>query len=137
MYLMLDVFAQHVAVPPSFATSSFVPPGGYGLFSDPSAFHPFCWIRDYDNATECESCWLGEGGPVALADLNTEKEDVVRELYDWIQDLVEDYGVDVVRVDTVKHGRCLERARCGNQALIRDGPPSPSLFSPQIFLARI
>ncbi len=104
MYLMLDVFVQHVAVPSSLATTSFTPPQGYGVFSDPSAYHPFCWIRDYDNATECETCWLGEGGPVALADLDTEKEDVVRELYDWIRDVVEDYGVDVIRVDTVKHG---------------------------------
>lgn len=108
MLLMLDVFAQHVAVPQHLAHDAFVPPADYGAFTSADDFHPFCWIRDYENATECEQCWLGEGGPVALADLNTEKPSVVAELYDWVRALVADYGVDALRVDTVKHGE-LER----------------------------
>ena len=40
-----------------------------------------------------------------LPDLNTEDPTVIGKLLDWVHKLVEDYGVDGLRIDTVKHIR--------------------------------
>ena len=40
-----------------------------------------------------------------LIDLNTENDYVVSTLNSWIHDLVLDYGIDGIRIDTVKHIR--------------------------------
>lgn len=40
-----------------------------------------------------------------MPDLNTESTKVARTLEKWIYDLVHRYGIDAIRVDTVKHVR--------------------------------
>ena len=40
---------------------------------------------------------------VALADINTEDETVVNIMKNWITDLVSNYSIDGLRLDTVKH----------------------------------
>ncbi|CCM00545.1 uncharacterized protein FIBRA_02579 [Fibroporia radiculosa] len=99
MYLMIDVVVNHMAassIPPNY--TAFEP------FDQQSDFHPFCWITDYSNQTNVEQCWLGDQN-VPLADMDTEDEDIVNFFYSWIQTLVNSYGADGVRIDTVKHVR--------------------------------
>jgi len=99
MYLMIDVVVNHMAadtLPPDYST--FTP------FDEESDFHSFCWITDYNNQTNVEQCWLGDSS-VPLADMDTEDDDVVNFFYSWISGIVNDYGADGVRIDTVKHVR--------------------------------
>lgn len=99
MYLMVDVVVNHMvgtADPPNF--SAFQP------FSSQSDFHSECFVSNYDNQTEVEQCWLGDKN-VPLVDINTEDNDVVTTMNNWISTLVSNYSVDGVRIDTVKHVR--------------------------------
>ncbi|GHJ86291.1 hypothetical protein NliqN6_2693 [Naganishia liquefaciens] len=102
MYLMVDVVVNHVGSP---RNQVFHPDDRYGLLNQPEDYHPHCWIRNYDNQTEVEQCWIGEDQREALVDVNTESPKVVREMYRWIRQLVADYDIDGLRVDTVKHVR--------------------------------
>ncbi len=51
-----------------------------------------------------EQCWLGDK-KLPLVDLDTENPAIVKTMQDWIKDLVTTYGVDGIRIDTVKHVR--------------------------------
>ena len=99
MYLMLDVVVNHVA-----ATSgqNFQTNSSYGPFATQDDFHPFCWVDNYDNQTNVEQCWLGDDS-VILPDLNTQSQNVVNYWNNWITNLVSNYTVDAIRIDTVKH----------------------------------
>jgi alpha-amylase len=108
MYLMVDVVVNHVGSP---RNQVFHPDDRYGLLNQPEDYHPHCWIRNYDNQTEVEQCWIGEDQREALVDVNTESPKVVREMYRWIRQLVADYDIDGLRVDTVKHGQPMLRLR--------------------------
>ncbi|KAH9980022.1 glycoside hydrolase family 13 protein [Lactifluus volemus] len=92
MYLMLDVVVNHVAAPalpgPNFTLTNF--------------FHPF--TNDLTSTRSVEQCWLGDAD-LPLPDLNTEDATVVEMLQDWVHKLVQDYGADGLRIDTVKHIR--------------------------------
>jgi alpha-amylase len=101
MYLMVDVVVNHVGSP---RWRQFRPDERYGALNEPEDYHPHCWIQNYDNQTEVEQCWIGEDQREALVDVNTESPKVVREMYRWIRQLVSEYGIDGLRVDTVKHG---------------------------------
>lgn len=99
MYLMFDVVVNHMAatsLPPDYS--------GFSPYSSQSDFHNFCFITDYNNQTDVEQCWLGDT-TVLLADINTEDSNIVSSLYSWVQRLVQDYQVDGLRIDTVKHVR--------------------------------
>jgi alpha-amylase len=109
MYLMLDVVVNHVAAPalpgPNFTLTNFFHP-----FTNESNFHPLCFVTlsivssDKTNQTAVEQCWLGDAD-LPLPDLNTEDATVVEMLQDWVHKLVQDYGADGLRIDTVKHIR--------------------------------
>jgi alpha-amylase len=99
MYLMFDVVANHmgtVGLPSNFS--------GLSPYSSQSDFHPFCFIDDDNNQTDVEQCWLGDSS-VPLADINTEDQNIVSSLYTWVQNLVRQYQVDGLRIDTVKNIR--------------------------------
>ena len=102
MYLMVDVVGNHMvatANPPNF--------GNFAPFNQQSDFHPECFIQasDYDNnQTAVEQCWLGDE-TLPLADINTEDDNIVNTWNTWIGDLVKNYSIDGVRIDTVKHVR--------------------------------
>jgi alpha-amylase len=102
MYFMVDVVVNHMAAtsnPPSYG--SFTP------FNVQTDFHPECFIQasDYfNNQTAVEQCWLGDNN-VPLADINTEDQNIVNTWNSWIGDLVKNYSIDGVRIDTVKHVR--------------------------------
>ncbi|ORX38512.1 glycoside hydrolase superfamily [Kockovaella imperatae] len=99
MYLMVDIVINHVA---ATSSSGFVPNPAYGPFSKHSDYHSFCWVKDYNNQTNVEDCWLGDS-EVALPDLNTESQHVIDYWYDWVPKLVSNYSIDALRIDTVKH----------------------------------
>ncbi|KAH9999621.1 glycoside hydrolase family 13 protein [Russula compacta] len=102
IYLMFDVVVNHMAAPDSdFNFTDFHP------FNDASFFHERCFVAeslDPSNQTAVEQCWLGDSKS-PLPDLNTENSTVVGELSDWVRKLVQDYHVDGLRIDTVKHIR--------------------------------
>lgn len=62
-------------------------------------FHDYCEISDYTNQTDVEQCWLGDN-IVALADLRTEDDDVQDMFGRWISELVSNYSIDGLRIDT-------------------------------------
>ncbi|WVQ81856.1 hypothetical protein IAT38_003983 [Cryptococcus sp. DSM 104549] len=99
MYLQVDVVINHVA---ATSSSDFSPSDAYGPFSATDDYHPFCWISDYSNQTNVEDCWLGDTS-VALPDLNTESDTVKSYWNTWISQLVSNYTLDAIRIDTVKH----------------------------------
>ncbi|KAI0301148.1 glycoside hydrolase family 13 protein [Multifurca ochricompacta] len=106
MYLMLDVVVNHMAAP-ALPGNNFTFEGFFHPFTNESYFHKQCFVAespDPSNQTAVEQCWLGDND-LPLPDINTEDPDVVKTLLDWIHNLVQDYGVDGLRIDTVKHIR--------------------------------
>ncbi|KAG9124675.1 hypothetical protein FRC07_010661 [Ceratobasidium sp. 392] len=97
MYLMVDVVVNNVV-----ATTTN-PDLSRFYFKDPTQYHPYCPI-DYKNQTSVEQCWMGDD-KVALVDVNTEDESVVIQYQGWIANLVQEYGIDGLRIDAAKHVR--------------------------------
>lgn len=100
MYLMVDVVVNHFG-PANESSASYA---SFNPFNQPRYFHPMCLITNYDNQTDVEQCWLGDD-KLALADVNTEDPWIVETFIHWIKTLVEDYGIDGLRIDTAKHVR--------------------------------
>lgn len=99
MYLLLDVVINHMA-----ASALPTPFSAYTPFNQSTDYHSFCFISDFNNQTDVEQCSLGDTN-VALVDLNTENQSVVDTWYSWINQTVQKYGADGVRIDTAKHIR--------------------------------
>ncbi|SPO19745.1 related to alpha-amylase [Ustilago trichophora] len=104
MYLMIDVVANHMG-PQVNGNSVNNNPSAYKPFNQPSQYHNFCTITNYNDQTNVEQCWLGSDQQSGLPDLNTENSVVYNGLYSWVKSLVGNYSVDGLRVDTVKHVR--------------------------------
>lgn len=72
MYLMLDVIANHVALP---INAKFKPQDNtFGMFNEESDFHKKMPCKDWEDQDEIETCWLAlgeEDAQVILPDLNT------------------------------------------------------------------
>jgi hypothetical protein len=66
--------------------------------TEESYYHPFCLI-DYSNATSELVCWEGDN-TVSLPDLRTEDSDVVSMYGTWIGQLVANYSIDGLRIDS-------------------------------------
>ncbi|KAK3348615.1 glycoside hydrolase family 13 protein [Lasiosphaeria hispida] len=102
MLLMVDVVVNNFAqkfdnvIPPKVDFKEFTP------FNDAKYFHPYCNVTMWENATDIQECWLYPYG-VALADLDTERPDVVAEMGKWIKSLVSNYSIDGLRIDAAKH----------------------------------
>ncbi|GES59433.1 alpha-amylase A type-1/2 [Aspergillus terreus] len=99
MYLMVDVVANHYGWD---GAGSSVDYSVFNPFNSQDYFHSFCLIENYDNQTQVEDCWLGDD-TVSLPDLDTTKTDVQNMWYDWVGELVANYSIDGLRIDTVKH----------------------------------
>ncbi|KAI0042477.1 glycoside hydrolase family 13 protein [Auriscalpium vulgare] len=98
MYLMLDVVVNHMAsptMPPNFTDF-------YHPFTDESFFHRQCFVGQSLDQNVIEQCWLGDE-TLPLPDLNTDNSTVADMLHTFIHDLVKNYTVDGLRIDTVKH----------------------------------
>lgn len=98
MYLMVDIAPNHMGYPgcPTCVDYSIFTP-----FNKQSYFHPYCTINDADD-TSVKQCWLGSNN-VPLPDLRTEDTAVQDIFNSWISQLVKNYTIDGLRIDTAKH----------------------------------
>lgn len=93
MYLMLDVVINH------FGSSTAYPDVNetvYFPFNSSSYFHPFC-LEVIDNTTSIKDCWLD----AYLPDVATEQPEVQEAYAAWIPELISEYGIDGLRLDTL------------------------------------
>ncbi|KAJ3885788.1 alpha-amylase [Lentinula edodes] len=107
MYLMVDIVVNHLVAVPTNTSSVWPETFDYSLlqpFGGSHSFHPQCFISDYSNQTDVEKCWLGDAN-IPLLDIDTENSTVVDTMYSWVKNLVINYDIDGLRVDTVKHVR--------------------------------
>ncbi|PYH93620.1 alpha-amylase [Aspergillus ellipticus CBS 707.79] len=96
MYLMVDVVPNHMGYA---GDGDDVDYSVFDPFDSSSYFHPYCLITDYNDITMVRDCWEGDT-IVSLPDLNT-TETVVRTIwYDWVADLVANYSIDGLRIDS-------------------------------------
>ena len=65
-----------------------------------SYFHPFCLIN-YSDLNSIKTCWEGSN-TVSLPDLRTEDSNVQSIFNAWITQLVSDYSIDGLRIDSVQ-----------------------------------
>ncbi|EJD02103.1 alpha-amylase [Fomitiporia mediterranea MF3/22] len=96
MYLMVDVVVNNVMSlsNTSMDYQSF-------LFKEPQYYHPYCPV-DFSNDTSVQMCWLGDTN-VYLPDVKTEDPFVVSTYNSWIQQLVQEFNIDGLRIDAAKH----------------------------------
>lgn len=89
MYLMVDIAPNHVGLTTSAGNySNFTP------FNKAEYFHDKCSIQ-WNNRKSEQLCWL-EG----LPDLRTEDANVRKIYAEWVKDLVANYSIDGLRIDT-------------------------------------
>ncbi|GME28447.1 hypothetical protein GTA08_BOTSDO06744 [Neofusicoccum parvum] len=98
-YLMVDVVVNHNGWAGSASSvdySRFIP------FNSQDYYHSYCTVSDYNNQDLVEDCWLGDD-TVQLVDLKTEDSRVLEGYETWISQLVSNYSIDGLRIDTAKH----------------------------------
>ncbi|KAI9684981.1 MAG: hypothetical protein M1820_010854 [Bogoriella megaspora] len=98
MYIMVDVVVNHcgwIGDDSSVDFSKFAP------LNKESDYHPYC-STDYSNQTSVEQCWEGDE-TVTLPDFKTEDSSVASTLYSWAANLVSEYNIDGLRLDSAAH----------------------------------
>ncbi|CAM1510835.1 Fc.00g083480.m01.CDS01 [Cosmosporella sp. VM-42] len=100
MYLMVDIVTNHMGYD---GCGNCVDYGIYDQFSDRSYFHDFCLI-DYSDeySSNIQTCWEGDN-TISLPDLRTENDNVRSIWSDWIKQIVSNYSIDGLRIDSAKH----------------------------------
>ncbi|KAH7171371.1 alpha-amylase [Dactylonectria macrodidyma] len=100
MYLMVDIVTNHMGY---YGCGNCVDYSQYDAFPNSSYFHDFCLI-DYSDewSTNIQTCWEGDN-TVSLPDLRTENDNVRAIWFNWIQQIVSDYSIDGLRIDSAKH----------------------------------
>jgi alpha-amylase len=89
IWVMVDVVANHVA--PIGNDFSQISP-----FNQSSHYHSTCQITNWNDQSQVENCRLAD-----LPDLNQSNSYVRGELKNWVKYLVDTYGFDGVRIDTI------------------------------------
>eukprot|EP00827_Trimyema_finlayi_P007056 TRINITY_DN935_c0_g1_i1.p1 TRINITY_DN935_c0_g1~~TRINITY_DN935_c0_g1_i1.p1 ORF type:complete len:529 (+),score=188.32 TRINITY_DN935_c0_g1_i1:60-1646(+) len=89
VWIMIDVVANH-AGPVGFDYSQINP------FNKAEHYHDNCDIVDWKNQWQVENCRLA-----GLPDLKQENSWVKDTLVKWIRDLVTNYDIDGIRIDTI------------------------------------
>ncbi|KKA19189.1 Alpha-amylase [Rasamsonia emersonii CBS 393.64] len=98
MYLMLDVVVNDMAWAGNASTVDY---SQFNPFNSEEYFHPYRLLSDDPlNETCVIDCWLGDT-IVSLPDVRTEDDKVASMLYFWITELVSNYSVDGLRIDSV------------------------------------
>ncbi|XRM45246.1 hypothetical protein ABZX51_008347 [Aspergillus tubingensis] len=98
MYLMLDIVVGDMAWA---GNSSTVEYSTFKPFDDQKYFHDFRLLSsDPTNETCVLECWMGDT-VVSLPDLRNEDEQVQNILGSWISELVSNYSIDGLRIDSV------------------------------------
>jgi alpha-amylase len=93
---MVDVVVNHMGSNSNVDFSRYIP------FDNSSYFHSEEFIANYDDQRLVEQGWIGNS-KVPLPDLDTENPDVAHTFYAWISALVQNFRIDGLRIDTVKH----------------------------------
>ena len=99
MLLMVDVVVNHNGwdgAPSGVDYTSFYP------FDEESNYHSYCAITDTSDVKMRETCWMGDQN-VPLVDLKTEDPTVRSGYQEWIGELVANYSIDGLRVDTMMY----------------------------------
>jgi alpha-amylase len=94
MYFMVDVVVNNVMSTSVNLTDSIL---DTFYFKQPNQYHPYCSV-DWSNLTSEQQCWLGDT-TVPLPDLNTEDSTVQSGYAQLIQQLVQEYDIDGLRID--------------------------------------
>ncbi|KAJ5332239.1 hypothetical protein MYU51_007425 [Penicillium brevicompactum] len=98
MYLMLDVVVGDMAWA---GNSSTVDYSKLNPFNDKKYFHDYKLLSsDPTNNTCVLDCWMGDN-TLSLPDLRNEDEEVQRMLGTWVSQLVSNYSIDGLRIDSV------------------------------------
>ncbi|KAL9132427.1 MAG: hypothetical protein Q9175_006399 [Cornicularia normoerica] len=100
MYLMVDMVTNDMAWNGNHTTVDY---SVYDVFNDPSYFHPYCPITDYQNSTNAVECWSGDDH-ISLPDLAIENATVLNKWEAWVSNITATYGIDGIRLDA-----CLEQ----------------------------
>ncbi|KAH8897894.1 alpha-amylase [Thozetella sp. PMI_491] len=88
-YLMVDVVTNHMAYN---GCGTCVDYKTFNPFNSESYFHPFCEI-DFNNETSTQICWQGD---------NIVRRDIRDIFNNWASQLVANYSIDGLRIDSVK-----------------------------------
>ncbi|EKG10746.1 hypothetical protein MPH_12129 [Macrophomina phaseolina MS6] len=99
MYLMVDVVVNHNGWAGSAGSVDY---SRFHPFNSQQYYHSYCEVSDYSNQDLVEDCWLGDS-TVELVDLKTEDSAVQSGYETWIRQLVANYSIDGLRIDTAKH----------------------------------
>ncbi|KAF2724829.1 glycoside hydrolase family 13 protein [Polychaeton citri CBS 116435] len=96
MLLMLDIVVNHMgyAGPGWWVDYSVLYP-----FNESKYYHEYCAATEEWNQTNLEYCWLGDW-KVSLVDIASERQDVRDMFGEWIQEIVANYSIDGLRIDT-------------------------------------
>lgn len=96
---MVDVVVNHMG--PSGNALNYTNYKSLKPFDSPKYYHQPC-LTDDANSTSVVYCRIHDDY-ASLPDLKTEDTYVRGALQAWIEDLVYRYGIDGIRLDTVKH----------------------------------
>lgn len=99
MFLMVDIVVNHNGYS---GASNSVDYSVFHPFDQQSYYHTYCTITDQNNQTQKDDCWLGDN-TVPLVDLATENSDVANGYNEWISELVSNYSIDGLRIDTAMY----------------------------------
>ncbi|KAL2003967.1 hypothetical protein VTN02DRAFT_1263 [Thermoascus thermophilus] len=98
MYLMVDVVVNNLAWAGNGNTVDY---SKLKPFDNGGYYHPFRLLSDDPlNQTCVKQCWLGDT-VVSLPDLRTEDSRVSSMLYTWVKQLVSNYSIDGLRLDSI------------------------------------
>ncbi|RAL03721.1 alpha-amylase [Aspergillus ibericus CBS 121593] len=98
MYLMLDVVVGDLAWA---GNHTIVDYSTFNPFNDQKYFHDFKLLSsDPTNETCVLDCWMGDT-VISLPDLRNEDQQVQQMLGTWVSELVSNYSIDGLRIDSV------------------------------------
>ena len=99
MFLMVDIVVNHNGFAGSHTAVDY---SVFHPFDQQSYYHPYCTVSDVYDQSQRENCWLGDD-TVPLVDIATENPDVVNGYSEWITELVSNYSIDGLRIDTAMY----------------------------------
>ncbi|KAJ5892947.1 hypothetical protein N7504_009638 [Penicillium tannophilum] len=98
MYLMLDIVVGDMAWAGKASTIDY---STFNPFNDQKYFHDYKLLsEDPINETCVLDCWMGDN-TISLPDLRNEDQEVQQVLGTWVSQLVSNYSIDGLRIDSV------------------------------------
>ncbi|CAI7610068.1 unnamed protein product [Penicillium crustosum] len=98
MYLMLDIVVGDMAWAGNASTVDY---STFNPFNDQKYFHDYKLLsEDPSNDTCVLDCWMGDN-TISLPDLRNEDQEVQQILGTWVSQLVSNYSIDGLRIDSV------------------------------------